>query len=111
VCHILGVSGRCFPPGRPPEYGIAEESEGCDGNGFRGDSCERRGFLGGSLRCTSDCDVDARGCRREQICGDGIADPYTGRSDGLRGLLPGGGWRGSGPSDSPVSVKSAVYGA
>jgi hypothetical protein len=56
--------------------GVAEESEACDGSDLRGQTCTSlpSDFIGGTLRCTQTCDLDASGCRRRETCGDGIAE-------------------------------------
>ncbi len=55
--------------------GIAETDEWCDGEDFRGASCESigHGFVGGTLACTSTCQYDVSGCIPD--CGEDACTP------------------------------------
>lgn len=56
--------------------GIVEKGETCDGSDWGSiTSCEDLGFIGGELRCGSDCKFDTSSCKtREPICGNGIIE-------------------------------------
>jgi alpha-tubulin suppressor-like RCC1 family protein len=62
---------RCFPDPAPPicGNGLMEDGEACDGNDFGGGSCVSEGFAGGTLFCTSACQLNTGGCL-EAMCGD-----------------------------------------
>ena len=53
--------------------GVLDDNEPCDGTLIpRGESCVSRGYAGGSLTCTSDCQsLDASNCT-PPVCGDGV---------------------------------------
>jgi hypothetical protein len=52
VCKISGVCGN----------GVKEVNEECDGADFEGQSCQSKGFSSGTLKCDSQCKLDASGC-------------------------------------------------
>ncbi|MDY0002596.1 MAG: fibrobacter succinogenes major paralogous domain-containing protein [Polyangia bacterium] len=52
-----------------------DPGEVCDGEELGGQSCLGLGYIGGgSLSCTSDCELDVSGCR-DSLCGNGQRDP------------------------------------
>lgn len=62
VCDGLCGNGRadtCTVGQGPASNTRAEE---CDSTDFRGETCASRGYLGGSLRCSSGCRVEVAGC-------------------------------------------------
>lgn len=57
--------------------GVWQPGEDCDGGDLNGQSCTSlllSEFIGGELRCDSQCRFDQSGCRRESACGDGKRD-------------------------------------
>ncbi len=50
----------------------AEYNESCDGNDLKGQTCQTRGFVSGTLTCNSNCNgFDTSGC---STCGNGVVD-------------------------------------
>ena len=58
---------------------VVDSDEACDGASLAGQDCISRGHTGGTLRCTSDCQLDESGC---SDCGDGQQGPDE-ECDGL----------------------------
>ena len=54
--------------------GIANGVEPCDGIDLGTFACTDFGFDGGTLACSSICDIDNAGCTRNPRCGDGVVD-------------------------------------
>lgn len=54
-----GRADSCTVGQGPSTMTFAEE---CDGADLRSESCESKGYLGGPLRCSARCTVDAAGC-------------------------------------------------
>lgn len=73
---------RPGPPDPTPDGGVGplcgdgevDEGETCDGGNFGGWTCADEGASGGSLRCASDCQIDACDCVWEDGGGDCPAD-------------------------------------
>jgi hypothetical protein len=53
--------------------GMAEPGEQCDGADLKGETCQSRGFAGGTLACAPNCTFDTSGCL-SQICGNGVRE-------------------------------------
>jgi hypothetical protein len=69
--------------------GEVNSGETCDGDDLSGRTCQDYGFEGGTLGCSSRCDIDTSGCGRTNpgVCGDGVVN--SGEScdgDDLSGL-------------------------
>ncbi len=65
------------PPGACDRNGRWEPGEDCDGGDLNGQSCTSlrdSPFIGGPLRCDSECRFDVSGCRARSVCGDGERD-------------------------------------
>ncbi|MBW3000256.1 solute carrier organic anion transporter [Candidatus Woesearchaeota archaeon] len=66
-------TSNCIPF---PECGDAvanQDSEDCDKDDLRGETCESLGYAGGSLKCDNDCSYDKSGCYGGvKVCGDGV---------------------------------------
>lgn len=54
--------------------------EQCDGSELGGETCQSQGFGGGTLACTSACQLDLSGCTAPSTCGDGQVDPAQGEA-------------------------------
>jgi hypothetical protein len=54
--------------------GVRDPGENCEGNDLGTDTCERLGFPGGTLSCTSACDLDSSACMVPLSCGNGAID-------------------------------------
>lgn len=67
----------------------ASAGEACDGAALGGQTCESRGFVGGTLACTTACAIDESGC------GDSQAEIVCGRWNADRANLSEGIWSGS----------------
>ncbi len=66
--------------------GQIDEGEECDGTNFGGDSCYARGFEGGTLKCTSSCQIDSSECSEQAECGNGLLEyEEECEGDNLRG--------------------------
>jgi len=52
--------------------GIAVDSESCDMEDLRGQTCENLGYYGGELACTTSCQLDVTACEEVGRCGDNI---------------------------------------
>ncbi len=65
----------------PPRCGdnfVNQDFEYCDGTDLNGNSCESRGFVSGTLRCTGSCAFDPREC---SMCNNnGVCQPRTGET-------------------------------
>jgi hypothetical protein len=65
----------------PPRCGdnfVNQDFEYCDGTDLNGNSCESRGFVSGTLRCTGSCAFDPRGC---SMCNNnGVCQPRMGET-------------------------------
>lgn len=73
----LGTGGTGGGPPQPVcGNGIAEVPwEPCDGSDLGGNSCVGSGvYVGGTMKCTSDCRLDTSGCTVAPGCGNGIID-------------------------------------
>lgn len=59
----------------PPQCGNGqvEPGEQCDGTNLFGQSCQSKGFAGGTLKCTN-CNFDTSGCQQSNNCGNGTID-------------------------------------
>lgn len=63
--------------------GLAESAEACDGADLRGETCESRGYDGGTLACSPlDCTFDTSKCTLLS-CGNGVIDPPNEQCDGV----------------------------
>jgi len=68
------AAGRCGDGALQTAYG-----EICEGTNFFGDSCEDRGYYGGTLTCSPNClGVDTSGCVAAGRCGDGVIQTAAG---------------------------------
>lgn len=72
VPGTLTISGDCG-------NGIVDIGEACDGDAFDDADCGDVGFFGGTLRCTSRCELDTRACN---ACGNGLIDDELEECDG-----------------------------
>jgi hypothetical protein len=65
----------------PPRCGdnfVNQDFEYCDGTDLNGNSCESRGFVSGTLRCTGSCAFDTRAC---SMCNNnGVCQPRIGET-------------------------------
>jgi len=50
---------------------LLDDGETCDGAELGGVTCADEGFVGGTLGCNADCELDTSGCT---TCGDGVVD-------------------------------------
>src|SRR5438477_787688 len=65
IVGVLGLASTALAAKPCNPNGVVEKGEGCDPVGpvFRsGQTCESQGFTGGTLACTSTCQVDESGC-------------------------------------------------
>jgi hypothetical protein len=54
--------------------GVKSPTEACDGTAFGDDvTCQGLGFSGGTLKCTSACQLDTSSCT---VCGDGVVNGF-----------------------------------
>ncbi|MBI5060807.1 MAG: hypothetical protein HZB67_00675, partial [Candidatus Aenigmarchaeota archaeon] len=54
---------------------VREEIEQCDGNDLAGQTCQSRGFVGGTLKCNMGCTFDTGGCTSATaVCGNGVCE-------------------------------------
>ena len=84
------VLAGCVAAGRCGDGTIqAASGEDCDGVNLGGQTCETRGFVGGSLACDGSCGFNESGC------GDSQADIVCGRWNADRADLNEGIWSGS----------------
>ncbi len=70
-CTLLVKTNQ--PPGVCGD-GVAKGEEACDGEDFRGKSCDSLGLGSGELACLQDCTVDTTGCTGASLCGNGVLD-------------------------------------
>jgi len=59
--------GRCGDDAIQDAFG-----EACDGTDLDGQSCESLGYHGGTLACTTGCELDLSACEAVGRCGDGV---------------------------------------
>ncbi|PKN46659.1 MAG: hypothetical protein CVU59_05415 [Deltaproteobacteria bacterium HGW-Deltaproteobacteria-17] len=78
------AAGRCGDGSIQGAFG-----EACDGTDLGGQTCETRGFVGGTLACTASCTFNESGC------GDSQADIVCGRWNADRADMNEGIWSGS----------------
>ena len=71
-------------PGVPVGCGnsVVEAGEECDGTNFAGKTCDFLGFEGGSLVCTSSCQIDTSNCLNSDVGEWTCADGAFGSGDG-----------------------------
>ncbi len=65
------------PPDVQPQFcgnGEMEDGESCDGSDLGGLDCVSRGFVGGALGCTPECELDETQCEIGGDCGNGVLD-------------------------------------
>jgi len=62
VCAGLCGNGRADSCTVGQGRATSQLAEECDGADVRGETCESRGYLGGSLRCSAGCRVEVAGC-------------------------------------------------
>ena len=85
---LTGVCGTCTPDcsGHRGSNSTAvcnnyvrEEIEQCDGSDLAGQTCQSRGFAGGTLKCNMGCTFDTSGCTSTTavataVCGNGVCE-------------------------------------
>jgi len=70
--------------------GRAQRQEACDGQDYRGESCESLGLGAGQLACTANCTLDSSGCgATSATCGDGVAEQFEECDGADDALCPG----------------------
>ena len=80
TCPYGCANGVCNQAPSQPYCGngIIESGEDCDGANLNGQTCTSRGFLGGTLACTSACKFDTSGC---SVCNNnGLCQPGMGET-------------------------------
>jgi hypothetical protein len=63
--QISSLLGACAPSGGGTSVcgnGVKESGESCDGSDLAGQTCQSRGFGGGTLACTTSCTFNTSGC-------------------------------------------------
>jgi hypothetical protein len=61
--------------------GQINAGEQCDGSNLNGQDCTDRGFVGGSLSCSSSCQFNTAGCFNTENCTNGADDDNDGFVD------------------------------
>lgn len=62
--------------------GLREPGEACDGSELGGETCVGLDFVGGTLGCTVECELDVTQCENDGDCGNGVVDGLE-ECDGL----------------------------
>jgi len=77
----------CEDAGRCGDGEVQSLDEDCEGSDLNGQSCQSRGYTGGTLGCAADCRFDVSGC--VSLCGNALVEPDETCDDG--GIDPGDG--------------------
>ena len=72
---VSGCSDDDSSSGQSCGNGVIEGTEECDSADLNGETCQSRGFAGGTLGCTSSCTFDVSQCTGQDLCGNGVIDP------------------------------------
>lgn len=72
---VAGTGGTGGAPGHTCGDDVLAVDEECDGTSFGANTCVSLGFVGGTLTCSPDCEIDETQCHK---CGNGSVEPALG---------------------------------